>query len=413
LFYRALTPSFSSRAPRIAATAMLTLGGMTYARFVSHLYGMHLNNSFLFALLLYWFARVDRLPRRIFLVGLGLGVGYWVSDFVWVLLACVLAAQLQVWRVLRNLTLRSLLLCVLGFTVGALPRIIHSYSPEDWYAPYRAGGFALVRVSAIPRRVLDLAFATLPAYFFGELRSMRTIGSFLLIVGAGLTVLILTFAAVPISREWRQGKSSAFVPACVFLLAALACVLVVLNRKVFDSGYRYLWPMQFAVAVAFAKAMDCMEKWRSFRGPLRTLCRVCLALPCLLGALALFRAQQADAHLSLSTKMRSLAAQALSNGCRVGVADYWYAYGPSYFTREQLRLDPIYTSRILSYSRSASLAIAAGTRYCAILDLSDHAQVTELNRRLYERLQAQASRIYHYPGSIVLLVLGADPVEGV
>jgi hypothetical protein len=163
LFYRALAPAIPMRTPRLAATAMLALGGMTYARFVAHLYGTHLNNAFIFALLLACLSDLSKLPRRTLLIGLAVGVGYWVSPHVWVFLACILVVRLRQWRELPRISLPCLLLLTLGFALGALPRIIHSYSPESWYAPYHAGGFALLHgVAAIPSRTFELIVRTLP-----------------------------------------------------------------------------------------------------------------------------------------------------------------------------------------------------------------------------------------------------------
>ena len=170
LFYRALAATFSSRATRIAASAMLAVGGMTYARFMSHLYGVHLNNGFIFATLLFWFSDPRTLRRRALLVGLWIGVGYWVSPFVWVLVACLLAARIRQWRRLREMSPRQAFPLVFGFAVGALPRIIHSYSPDNWYAPYRSAispwhafpPFPIAHSISFSGRSLDISSASFP-----------------------------------------------------------------------------------------------------------------------------------------------------------------------------------------------------------------------------------------------------------
>ncbi len=419
LFYRALAATFSSRTTRIAAAAMLAVGGMTYSRFMSHLYGIHLNNCFIFATLLFWSRDLRTLQRRAFLVGLWIGVGYWVSPFVWLPVVCILAIWMRQWNDVRKIPLAKLLLLVVGFATGALPRIIHSYSPESWYAPYRAGGFALARISALPRRTIDLVLGTLPQYFFGKLSTLGVAGGVAIFLGAGVSLLLIVLAVLPAARAWHQGQRTAFVPASVFLLAAASAVLVVLNRRVFDSGYRYLWPVQFALAVAWAAAIDRFMQARPphpgkpAQGAVtRTFRFTCASLPFVLGAAALFIAQRDESRAHASATKRAIAVQALSDGCRVGLADYWYAYSLSLLTQEQLRLAPIYTPRIPSYAQATGDAIAAGTRYCAILDLSDSAQSTLPNRRLYQQLLPKAEHVYRYPGAIVLLVLGDIATEG-
>ena len=415
-FYRALAATTTSRPARIAATAMLTLGGMTYPRFMSHLYGIHLNNSFIFASLLAWSSDLRTLPRRTFFVGLWIGIGHWVSPFVWVFVLCLLLARARQWRGLRAMTLRQVLLLTVGFAIGALPRIVHSYSPASWYAPYQAGGFAMVGASAIPRRTMDLVFETLPRYFFGELHSLGTVGTVAVAMGAGVAVVLLVVAAVTCLRDWRQRREPAFVPATIFLLAGSSVALVVLNRLVFDDGSRYLWPFQFAVALAWVMALPRLKTAspspRTLHAVFRPLPFAVISMPFLFGALSLFLAQRGDAQRYGTPLKRAIAAQALWQGCRVGVADYWYGYSLSLLTQEELRLAPIYTPRILSYAQAARDAMVAGTRYCAVLDLSNQAQVVEPNRRLYQLLQPKAERIYRYPGSIVLLVLGAPPAKG-
>jgi hypothetical protein len=419
LFYRALAATFSSRTTRIAAAAMLAVGGMTYSRFMSHLYGIHLNNCFIFATLLFWSRDLRTLQRRAFLVGLWIGVGYWVSPFVWLSVVCILAIRMRQWNDVRKISLGQLLLLIVGFAAGALPRIIHSYSPESWYAPYRAGGFALAHISAIPRRTTDLVLMTLPQYFFGELSTLGVAGSVAIVLGTGVSVFLLLQALLSTARAWHQGQRTAFVPASVFLLAAASAVLVVLNRRVFDSGYRYLWPVQFALAAAWAAAIDRFVQARpphpgkpAEAAVTRAFRFTCASLPFVLGAASLSIAQLDESRVHAPAAKRTIAVQALSDGCRVGVADYWYAYSLSLLTQEQLRLAPIYTPRIPSYAQAAADAIAAGTRYCAIFDLSDSAQSTLPNRRLYQQLLPKAERVHRYPGSIVLLVLGSAATEG-
>jgi hypothetical protein len=415
LFYRALASAIPMRTPRLAATAMLALGGMTYARFVAHLYGTHLNNAFIFALLLACLSDLRKLPRRTLLIGLALGVGYWVSPHVWVFFVCILGSRLRQWRALPRISLPCLFVLTLGFALGALPRIIHSYSPESWYAPYQAGGFALLHdVAAIPSRAFELIARTLTSYFFGGLLSLGVVGVVALILGACVSTLLLALAARSCWKDWHRGREAAFVPTAIFLFAGVSVALVVLNRKVFDSGYRYLWPMQFAMAAAWAKAIH-----GTIRQPLptsvatpgrpaagRTLGAWFLSLPFLLGTLSLFLAQRSDARSGDTVIKRAIAEQALEEGCRVGVADYWYAYSLSLLTQEKLKLAPIYTPRIRAYVLAAANAMATRTRYCAILDLSPQAQDTQTNHRYYEHLLPEAHHSYRYPGDIVLLVLG-------
>jgi hypothetical protein len=413
LFYCALATTFASPVGRIAATAMLTLGGMTYARFVSHLYGVHLNNSFILASLLLLFSDLQKLPRRTFIVGLCMGVGYWVSPFVWVMVFCIAAARSRQWNELRAVTVSQLFLMVLGFAMGALPRIVHSYTPDGWYAPYDAGGFALAHVGTIPERMLQLGTGTLPWYFYGQLSTLGIAGTAAMALGFGLIGFMVLRSLGPTWNNWRLGRQSAFVPTSVCLLAAASVALVALNRRVFDSGYRYIWPVQFAVAVAWSMAIERFAggkpraaKRTTMDVALRGFYLSCLGLPLLLGALSLFLAERWEAQSPTMAVKRHIAEQALSSGCQVGVADYWYAYSLSLLTEERLRLAPIYTPRISSYARAAGDAITTGKRYCAILDLSDQAQATEPNRVLYRRLQPTAEHTVRFPGAIVLLVLG-------
>jgi hypothetical protein len=420
LFYRALASAIPIRTPRLAATAMLALGGMTYARFVAHLYGTHLNNAFIFALLLACLSDLRKLPRRALLIGLAVGIGYWVSPHVWVFFACILVIRLRQWRELPRISLLCLFLLTLGFALGALPRIIHSYSPESWYAPYQAGGFALLHgVAAIPSRAFELIARTLTSYFFGSLLPLGVVGVVALILGSCMSALLLVLAAWSCWKDWYRRREAAFVPAAILLFAGVSVALVVLNRKVFDSGYRYLWPVQFAMAAAWAKAIygavrqpsptsgrltELATPGRSAAG--RTLGAWILSLPFLLGTLSLFLAQRADARSGDTAIKRAIAEQALEEGCRVGVADYWYAYSLSLLTEEKLKLAPIYTPRIRAYVLAAANAMATKTRYCAILDLSPQAQDTQTNHRYYEHLLPEAYRSYRYPGDVILLVLG-------
>jgi hypothetical protein len=268
---------------------------------------------------------------------------------------------------------------------------------------------------AIPERMLELGTGTLPGYFFGQLSTLGIAGTAAMALGFGLIGFVVLRSLGPTWNSWRLGRQSAFVPTSVFLLAAASVMLVALNRRVFDSGYRYIWPVQFAVAVAWSMAIERFAQWkpraakRTARvAALRGFYRSCLGLPLLLGTLSLFLAERWEAQSSTTATKRLIAEQALSSGCRVGVADYWYAYSLSFLTEEKLRLAPIYTPRISSYARAAGDAITAGKRYCAIIDLSDQAQATEPNRVLYRKLQPKAEHTVRYPGAIVLLVLGPD-----
>jgi|GEM_PF-3932359 len=415
LFYRALAPAIPSRTIRLASSAMLAVGGMTYARAMSHLYGVHLNNAFLFASLLFWLSQARPHLRGRFLLGLWLGIGYWVSPVVWLLLACIGLAGLGWWRELARPSLREVLALAAGFAIGALPRIIYNYGPDTWYAPYRAGGFALVRASAIARRTSALAFHTLPDYFFGAIRAWGTPGALLAGLGSLFALLLLGWAAARVLRDWRRGLREAWAPASVLLLACAAAALVVLNRRVFDSGSRYLWPVEFAMASAWALAVE--HSLGSRRSPpgdssrsmwLRGLKVALVSIPFVLGTVSLFLAERSDSRVPKSALKRAIAAQALAEGCRVGIADYWYAYSLSLLTEEKLRLAPVYTPRIPSYAAAAGSALGAGKRTCAVLDLSDRAQATEPNRSLYRRLQPRAIRTFPYPGEIALLVLGSE-----
>jgi hypothetical protein len=410
LLYRALAPAIPSRPPRLAASAMLAVGGMTYARAMSHLHGVHLNNALLFASLLFWLSRPRTRPPGAFWRGLWVGVGYWVSPFVWLLIGCAGLAAVRWWRELLRLSLPQVLWLLVGFALGALPRLVYAYAPDGWYAPYRAGGFALVRASGIPRRASELVLHTLPDYCFGQLRALGTAGAVVAGLGAIIALPLLGTAAARTWRGWRRGRQEACVPACVLLLACASVVLVVLNRRVFDSGQRYLWPVEFALAVAWAFAVEHnLRPWKS-RGVawLRGLKVAVVSIPFALGAISLFLVQRQDSHVPGTALKRAIAEQAMAEGCRVGIADYWYAYSLSLLTQEKLRLAPIYTPRILSYAQAAESALMAGKRICAVLDLSDQAQAMQPNRMLYAQLHPNAERVYRYPGEIVLMVMGSE-----
>jgi len=410
LVYRALAPAIPSRTTRLAASAMLAVGGMTYARAMSHLHGVHLNSVFLFASLLFWLSRPAARPRGTFLPGLWIGIGYWVSPFVWLLVGCMLLAALRWWRELLRPSLLQTLWLVVGFALGALPRVVYAYAPDRWYAPYRAGGFALVRTAKIPRRASELLLHTLPDYFFGQVRALGTAGVVVAAAGAIVALVLLSVMTARIWRGWRQGRQEVCVSLSVLLLACASMVLVILNRRVFDSGHRYLWPVPFALAVAWAFAVEHGGRPAKAGGAawLRGLKTAVVSIPFVLGAISLSLVQRQDSRVPGTALKRAIAAQAMAEGCRVGIADYWYAYSLSLLTQEKLRLAPIYTPRILSYAYAAEEAMMAGKRTCAVFDLSDQAQATQPNRLLYAQLRPNAVQTHRYPGEVVLLVMGTE-----
>ena len=147
LVYLCARTVFATSLARLASLAIFMCGSYTLAFYFSISAGMHLNNLVAFAALLAIYLRSDRILPMPAIVGLLVGTGFWVSNFIWILFFCAaiipLLSGVTVKHYLRPQALKGSGLFLLGLGIGALPRIMYWFSPETWHIGSPFGGYAL------------------------------------------------------------------------------------------------------------------------------------------------------------------------------------------------------------------------------------------------------------------------------
>jgi hypothetical protein len=369
LVYQCARTVFATPLARLASLAIFMCGSYTIAFFFSISAGMHLNNLVAFAALLTIYLHSDCILPKPAIVGLLVGTGFWVSNFIWVLFFCAamipLLSGIPIKRYLRPEALRGSGLFLSGLCIGALPRIMYWLNPETWHIGSPFGGFMLDSPAATGFRSIVMLVEGLPRFFFGTmLDSSPLLAGGFTIVWAGLLGRSLATA--------RLGSK----PARALLVAvAIACLitvlLVVTNRYTYDSGWRYIWPLLFLSAFSAGHLVEQWKQAKAFDAP-----RVIAVSGLALVSIIVFWTNIVTPRLinPHHNQFSEIISALERHDCKFGYAPYNYAYTISYLTDESIILESLGIRRIKRYSDIVSNA----RRRCIILDVKSKPDAREL-----------------------------------
>ncbi len=360
LVYQCARSVFATPFARLASLAIFICGSYVITFELSVSAGIHLNNVVAFAALLAIYLRSDRVLPMPVVVGLIVGTGFWVSNFIWVLFACAaLIPLLSGVPVKRYLGLSAswgpiLFLSCVG--IGALPRIIYLLDPEAWHVVSQFGGYALDSPAAVGDRLILMLSEGLPRFFFGTMAGPApAIAGGFTIVWAGLLGWTL------ITSRDGSNRARALLRAIAILCLATT-LLVVTNRFTYDSGWRYIWPLLFLSAFSAGHIVDQFKQTASFDAT-RAVAVGALALVSLLGLWAnIITPRLVDPQ---DDKFSEIISALERNGCEFGHAPYNYAYTISYLTDESIILESTGMKRIKQYGD----IVRNASRRCVIIDI--------------------------------------------
>jgi hypothetical protein len=356
LVYFCAREVFKSKAAPVATVLMFMCGSFVIPFELSQSHGVHLNNLLAFAVLLAVYLNADRVLPHPVILGLTVGVGYWVSSFIWVTLffaaAIPLLRGVPLGRYLGRDLFRNATVFVSCMALGALPRLLYLFNPDGWNVVSPMGGYSLGSPDKVINTASMLVYDGLPRFFLGDYS-----GEFPSFGRWVSTLWILLIVGSLLMATYRSHKARPLLWAVAGCSLATA-MLVATNAYSYDSGWRYVWPLLFAMAFHTGYIVDC---WRGRRG----LANVPACLPVLLvgigGAIGFF-ANIIEPRL-ITPKHNQFApviAALEVNGCEYGYSFWEYAYPIDYLTREKIILESTGLRRIDAYGEQ----VAAAHRRC-------------------------------------------------
>jgi hypothetical protein len=365
LVYFCAREVFVSTTARVATVLMFMCGSFVIPFELSQSHGVHLNNLLAFAALLAVYLNADRVLPHPVLLGLIVGIGYWVSNFIWV--ALVFAATIPLLRgvplasYLRRDSFRGAAVFVACMALGALPRLLYLFNPDGWNVVSPMGGYSLGSQVKVFNTASMLIYDGLPRFFLGDYSGQYpSIGRWV------STVWLLLISGTLLVATFRAHKARPLLWAVSGCSLATA-ILVVTNAYSYDSGWRYVWPLLFAMSFHTGYIFD---SWSGKRG----LAKMPATLPLLLvgvgGAIG-FSANIVTPRL-IAPKHNQYApviAALEANGCEYGFSFWEYAYPIDYLTQEKIILESTGLTRIGSYGQQ----VAAAAKRCYLFSRSESA----------------------------------------
>ncbi len=335
LFYIAVCRLEDDVRQRLFALAAFIVCSPFFTSFNFHVYGTHLNNLLVCAGLGAVLARCRRtvLDHPVSL-GLLVGLGFWVSNVVWMF---VLAALVAVWvaRLPFGPTPRRVCALVGGLVLAGAPRLVYWIAPGLWPQTSVAGKFAPELGGATLERARALVADAWVEYCCGALRDHGALSALAAWLALGAVVAL---AAATVRRALAR-DSAAALPTFFLLVLALSGVATVLNRRTYDSGVRYLLVGQFFLALAWARL--------AMRGPgavarLRRAAGNLLFGLAVVGQVATITTPGPRPQPAPTARLLRLLDQ---HGCKAGMADYWIAYSLWFLSGQRFRPTPLYRDR--------------------------------------------------------------------
>ena len=246
LVYSCAREVFVSTAARVMTVLIFMCGSFVIPSELSQSHGVHLNNLLAFAALLAVYLDADCVLPRPAILGFIVGIGYWVSDFIWV--ALIFAAIIPLLRgvplvgYLRRDMLRAAGVFVVCLALGALPRLLYLFNPDSWNVVSPMGGYTLGSPDKVLNTASMLIYDGLPRFFLGDYAGEYP--SFGRWVSTGW--LLLIFGSLVLAT-FRSHKARPLLWA-VSGFSVVTATLVVSNAYSYDSGWRYVWPLLFSMA---------------------------------------------------------------------------------------------------------------------------------------------------------------------
>jgi hypothetical protein len=362
LVYFCAREVFVSTTARVATVLIFMCGSFVIPSELSQSHGVHLNNFLAFAVLLAVYLNADCVLPRPAILGFVVGIGYWVSNFIWVALVFTaiipLLRGVPLSRYLRPDMLRRAGVFVVCMALGALPRLLYLFDPDGWNVVSPMGGYTLGSPDKVLNTASMLIYDGLPRFFLGDYAGEypsfgRWVSTVWLLLICG-TLVMATFS----SHKARPLLWA--VSGCSVATAAL----IVSNAYSYDSGWRYVWPLLFAMA--FHTGYIC-DGWHT-KGVLR---KASITLPLLLvgvgGTIGFFTNIVTPRLITPKHNQYAPVIVALeANGCEYGFSFWEYAYPIDYLTREKIILESTGLTRIGSYGQQ----VAAARRRCYIFSRS-------------------------------------------
>jgi hypothetical protein len=352
LVYFCARAVFSSPVARLATVLIFLCGSFVIPWDFSHSFGIHLNNCLAFAILLAVYVNADRLLPHPAVIGLVVGTGLWVSNFIWVMLvfcaAIPLLGGVSPRRYLGRTELRGVCIVLVFMALGALPRILYLMNSDDWNIVSPMGGYLPGSPGKIANTASMLVNEGLPRFLLGDYANRYASGSQWL-MAAWLLLLVWALIVATIKAHRARGLLWA-VTGCTVATA----LLVVTNAFTYDSGWRYVWPLLFAMAFHTGLIFDV---WHTDGMPLKAP----IALPVLLlvigAAIGLWANVVAPRLIMPEHNPYAPVIAALErNGCQYGYSYWEYAYPIDFLTEERIILESTGLRRVGAYGARVAAA---------------------------------------------------------
>lgn len=372
LVYYCARDVFTSTSARLATLLIFMSGGFVIPFELSQSHGVHLNNLLVMAALMAIYLRAEHILPQPAITGFVVGIGYWVSSYIWIILAFAavipLVRQVALKRYFGDTTMRGVGTFLLFALLGGLPRVLYLLDSDGWNNVSPIGGYVLGSPEKIANTAALFFYNGLPRFFLGDYaeqfvsfgRLFSTVW-LLLILGALLTATV------------QSHKSRALLWA-VSGCSAVTIALVVTNAFSYDSGWRYVWSLLFAMA--FGAGYLC-ESWQMAGKPRRAPITLTYVVVGIAGVVGVFANVVSPRLVTPKHNQYAPVISALvENDCEFGFAFWEYAYPIDFLTEERIVLESTGLTRVESYGEQ----VGAAHRRCYIF--SRPATIAESDLRL-------------------------------
>ncbi len=362
LVYFCARAVFSSPVARLVTVLIFLCGSFVIPWDFSHSFGIHLNNCLAFAVLLAVYVNADRVLPRPAVIGFVVGMGYWVSNFIWVML--IFAAMIPILRgvspgrYLRRTKWKGVGILLVCMALGALPRILYMLHPDGWNVVSPMGGYLPGSPDKIANTASMLVYEGLPRFLLGGYTGRyASIAQWLMMAWLLLFAWALTLATI------KAHEARGLLWAVIGCAVATA-LLVVTNAFTYDSGWRYVWPLLFAMAF---HAGFIGDTWHADGMPVKAPIALPVFLVVVCGAIGFWANVISPRLITPKYNVYAPVIAALEeNGCEYGYSWWEYAYPIDYLTEERVILESTGFRRIGAYGAR----VAAARKRCFVFPRS-------------------------------------------